>query len=308
MDSDALRIFLYVIETGSLTGAATRAHVTQPALSRTIQMLEAELGVELFERTGRGMSPTPEGLELALRTRPLIEQLDRLPYQIRKDEISGPVTLVVTPSIGMRFVARIIETFIQQYPSAKLRTAVLLSGAMGPAIAQGKYDLGLLYSPHTTVQLTAEELWSERTYFVSGARSRRRTYDSERPTRRAKSRSTSIHLAEVLRAPLILPSSESGIFALLEFEAKKLDLVLRPALIIDSVQLALEMVRGGKYGIILTERALADIREKGLRATVITRPALRRSAQVASTELALARPVVRALWNHIIEQAKVSRT
>ena len=295
IDSDRLRAFLQVIDAGTLTQAALRLHVTQPALSRTMHLLEEELGVELFERTGRGMSPTPEGLKLAQLARPLLDRLALLPHQIKKDEIEGPVTLAVTPSIGLSWVAQLIEDFVKTYPAAQLRTAAVLSGAMGSAIAQGRYDLGLLYSPHTTPQLITKELWQERTYFVSG---RRGLFPNK----------SSIGLSEVLRAPLILPSFESGILALLEMEATKLDLTLKPALVIDGIQLALEMVRKGNYGFILTERALADIRAKGLRAIPIVRPSLMRSAQLAATESALARPVVRALFNHIESNSSLDAT
>lgn len=301
LDSDQLQAFLLVFDTGSLTRAATRAHITQPALGRKVHLLEEELGVQLFERNAHGMSPTLEGLKLESRARPLIEQLQQLKHLIAKDEVTGPVTLAVTPSIGMNWVASMMEQFKENYPAAQLRAAAVLSGAMGEGIGRGRYDIGLLYSPHTTPHLVTNELWQERTFFVSGAKPARRSAQS-RQTVPLINRN-SITLAEVIKSPLILPSSESGIFALLEMEARKLDLRLSPALIIDSIQLALEMVRSGKYGFILTERALRDIRAKKLRAIPIVRPALKRSAQIASTETALARPVVRALWDHIIAQS-----
>lgn len=300
IDSDQLHAFLLVFDTGSLSHAATRAHITQPALGRKVHLLEEALGVQLFERTRRGMSPTLEGLKLESRARPLIEQMQQLKHFVAKDEVSGPVTLAVTPSIGMTWASDMIEQFITRYPSAQLRAAAVLSGAMGEGVGRGRYDIGLLYSPHTTPHLVTSELWQERTFFVSGARTTRRASGPQQPI--AGPHQRSITLSEVLRRPLILPSSESGIFALLEMEARKLNLRLTPALIIDSIQLALEMVRGGRYGFILTERALRDLRAKKLHAIPIVRPTLKRAAQVASTEIALSRPVVRALWDHIHAQ------
>src|SRR5690606_8541270 len=111
IDSDQLQAFLLVFDTGSLTRAATRAHITQPALGRKVHLLEEELGVRLFERNAHGMSPTLEGLKLESRARPLIEQLQQLKHFIAKDEVTGPVTLAVTPSIGMNWVATMMEQF-----------------------------------------------------------------------------------------------------------------------------------------------------------------------------------------------------
>jgi len=308
LDSELVRAFLLVFDAGSLSEAAVRAHITQPAMGRKIQLLEHELGVPLFDRTGRGMKPTLDGLKLELHARPILDQLATLRDRMKSHEVTGSVSLAVTPSIGMKWVADTIETFLALYPAVQLRSAAVLSGAMGSAIGQGQFDLGLLYSPHTNPQLISKELWQERTYFVSGATKvptepgapSRTGLEGQVPAPLPRK---SITLREALRAPLILPSSESGIFALLEAEARKLDFQLKPALIIDSVQLALEMVRSGKFAVILTERALFDIRAKRLRAIPIVRPSLKRAAQLASTELALARPSVRALWDHIANRA-----
>ncbi len=64
-----VKSFVAVLEAGSLSGAARRLRAQQPTLSRHIAELEAQLGVPLFERTGRGVTPTAAGLAIAQAAR-----------------------------------------------------------------------------------------------------------------------------------------------------------------------------------------------------------------------------------------------
>lgn len=288
LDPEHLRNFLHVIDAGSLSGAAARAHITQPALSRQIGLLEEGVGVRLFERTGRGMLVTLDGRRLEQRARPLLNQLDSLARDFAKGEIAGPLTIAVTPSIGMAWMARLVDSFQKKYPAARLRLAVALSGAMGEAIVQGKYDLGLLYSPVDHPGLTTTELWEEAAYLLQ-------------KKKRGRCQTT-ITMEEVLGRALILPSSQYGLRALLEREASTRGRTLRPVLEVDSVQLSVALARQGVGDFILTERAASDVKTGSIERLRIVRPRLTRVAELASTESSLRRPVVRAFWEFIVEE------
>ncbi|WP_435747666.1 LysR family transcriptional regulator [Nocardioides sp. SYSU DS0663] len=76
MELRHLRYFVATVDDGSVTGAAARLHVTQPGLSRQLRQLEAELGVELFARSGGRLVPTQAGRALAPLARDLLERVD----------------------------------------------------------------------------------------------------------------------------------------------------------------------------------------------------------------------------------------
>ena len=83
MDLRQLRHFLAVVEQGSILRAARTIHLTQPALSRSIQSLEDELGVRLFERGRRGIEPTPHGLLLMRHATGLVAQAEEARTAVR---------------------------------------------------------------------------------------------------------------------------------------------------------------------------------------------------------------------------------
>jgi DNA-binding transcriptional LysR family regulator len=78
-----LESFVAVAEEGHVGRAARRLHVSQPPLTRRIKSLEDELGVELFERTPRGMRLRPAGHELLPRAREILARVDDLRGSLR---------------------------------------------------------------------------------------------------------------------------------------------------------------------------------------------------------------------------------
>ena len=77
LDWERLRLFHAVAEAGSFTEAARRLHMSQPALSRQIQGLEASINAKLFHRHARGLAMTHEGEQLHQATRDMAEAVDR---------------------------------------------------------------------------------------------------------------------------------------------------------------------------------------------------------------------------------------
>ena len=83
MELRHLRYFVSVAEQGSVSKAAQQVHVSQPALSRQIRDLEAELGVQLFDRVGRGIELTAEGEDLLRHCRDVLAQAESVRERAR---------------------------------------------------------------------------------------------------------------------------------------------------------------------------------------------------------------------------------
>ena len=76
MSLSQLEYFIAVAEEGNLTRAAARLHISQPPLTRQIRNLEQELGVELFERTPRGVRLLPAGQTMFEHAKTILAQVD----------------------------------------------------------------------------------------------------------------------------------------------------------------------------------------------------------------------------------------
>src|SRR5687768_11339185 len=75
LDLNLLRVFVVVAETGSVTGAAGRLYLTQPAVSAALRRLRSAVGTALFVRAGRGLALTARGRRLFASARPHLEAL-----------------------------------------------------------------------------------------------------------------------------------------------------------------------------------------------------------------------------------------
>ena len=83
MTLQQLRYIIEIAQSGSISLAAQRLFITQPSLSASIKELENEIGIELFKRTNRGITVTPEGVKFLAYARQVVEQADLLEQQYK---------------------------------------------------------------------------------------------------------------------------------------------------------------------------------------------------------------------------------
>src|ERR1044072_2039624 len=115
-----LRMFVATAELGTLGRAATRLNVSQPAASRQLDALRAELGVTLFEHVGRALRLTSEGEHLLQRSRQLLADADMLTEHARaltKGE-TGTLKVAATPQMIATLLAPFLPRHRQRPPAA----------------------------------------------------------------------------------------------------------------------------------------------------------------------------------------------
>lgn len=97
-----LRYFVSIAETGSFTKSALQNNIAQSALSRRVRDLEADLGVQLFYRNGRGVLLTEVGETFLARARGILADMESLRQELVRSAgvLEGTVTLGVPPSVG----------------------------------------------------------------------------------------------------------------------------------------------------------------------------------------------------------------
>ena len=125
-----LRMFCYTALMGSITKAAERASVTQPAASQQVRSLEREFGLELFERRGPRIMLTAAGRHLYELAMPLVEGIDNLDATFHERfsrSISGAVRIVTEPSAGGFLLPGFLKRFHAQHPGIRLSVKTLFN-------------------------------------------------------------------------------------------------------------------------------------------------------------------------------------
>ncbi|MEM0980387.1 MAG: LysR substrate-binding domain-containing protein [Cyanobacteria bacterium P01_H01_bin.58] len=136
MDLAALQIYVEVVRQGSFAAVARDLNVDPSSISRTIAGLEKELGIRLFQRTTRRLSPTEAGVAYCGRIEPLVEEMQQA-ITIAKDFAGTPKgTLRVTTSVsfGQKCIVPLLPQFQRQYP--ELTVDLLLTDAVVDLLAE----------------------------------------------------------------------------------------------------------------------------------------------------------------------------
>ena len=118
-----LRAFCQTVRLGSVSRASDALYVSQPAITLQLQALERELGVGLFERSGRRLTPTREGQLLYELAQPLVESLDGLGSSFREKVRgldAGELNIAANSSTILYLLPRIVELFRSQHPDVRL--------------------------------------------------------------------------------------------------------------------------------------------------------------------------------------------
>ena len=117
-----LHAFATIVDVGGLARAATHLHLSQPALTRQIQALEADLGVQLFDRIGRRVQLTSQGEDLLLRSRRLLaeaESLGERARELRSGE-TGILRVAATPQVIENLLADFLIPYRRRHPGVEV--------------------------------------------------------------------------------------------------------------------------------------------------------------------------------------------
>jgi LysR family transcriptional regulator, hydrogen peroxide-inducible genes activator len=166
MDLDQLRYFLRISERQSFTRAAEDLLISQPALSRSIQKLEEELGQPVFERKTRSVSLTDAGTLLQARARQVLAILEDTKAEITDDGQSGRVRVGAIPTIAPYYLPDVLRQFSSEFPKATLVVQENVTDALLKACTQGEIDLAILALPVPAKYLEIEELFEEELLLV----------------------------------------------------------------------------------------------------------------------------------------------
>ena len=165
-----IEVFNAVMLTGSVSAAARMIHVTQPAVSRTLQHAELQLGFALFQRAGGRLRPTLEAQTLYPHVERLFQQLDevqRLSANLRAGPSKHELQVLTVLALSYEVMPRAMRLFRQKHPSVRVHHQALHSAQIVSALALQEADIGYVFGAPHHPSLTHETLGSRSVVCVA---------------------------------------------------------------------------------------------------------------------------------------------
>ena len=171
MRLDQLRFFIAAAESGSISEAARRVHLAQPAFSAHIKALEHDLGVTLFLRSTRGVSLTAPGKRLYNGATALFRHVAQVRQETLSagNEPSGDVRIVLAGSLAPLLAGQVFFDVQRVYPEIRLSILDLLRVSGENLVTARLVDFGLLPNAATLAGAASEAVLSQELYLVGRA-------------------------------------------------------------------------------------------------------------------------------------------
>jgi len=277
MDLKQLEYFRHVAELGSFTRAAAFLSVVQPALSRQVRQLEAELGQNLFERNGRGVVLTDAGSRLLEHARGILTQIGRARQELedQRNGDSGHVALGLPPSLGSSVTVPLVKAFEKLLPNARLATVEGLSAYILEWLSVGRVDCALVYNATASATVDVQPLLEDQLFLIAplaaGALGR-------------SARGNSITLAQLADYPLIIPSRPHAMRMSVENALANVDRKIRVAHEIECIPAVIDLVRQGHgYGVLPMNALKSTPWAEQISVKPIISPVLKTSLSIATS-------------------------
>ena len=230
----ALRYFLEVAHSGSLTEASARLHVAASALSRQIAGLEAQLGTPLFDRHPRGMVLTAAGEILAVHARRTVLDAERALGEIGALQglRAGQVRLATSDAFANELVPRLCVEFQRTHTGIQFSVISLPTAQVPDAVRSGAADIGLCFSraPHKDIEVAYRQNAPVLALVPPG---------------HELAGAASVTLAQMAAYPLALPPAETTVRQMIDIVCSRQGLQLEAVLISNHAKTVLNFVAHG---------------------------------------------------------------
>ena len=170
MDTNQLLAFITVAETGSFSLAAEKLHLTQPAISKRIAILEETLAASLFDRIGRRVLLTEAGKLLLPRARKILLDIHDTGTSIRNltAQVGGRLALASSHHIGLHRLPPILKEFTRRYAQVSVDISFLDSEEAYDRVLHGDIELAVVtLSPGAMGRIQYQRLWSDPLSFMA---------------------------------------------------------------------------------------------------------------------------------------------
>jgi DNA-binding transcriptional LysR family regulator len=242
-----LHVLMAVVQAGSMSKAASLLNTTQPAVSRSIAVLERTIGVRLLERNSHGIEPTAYGRVLVNGGMAAFDDLHQAMKSIDflADPTAGEVRIGCTPLLAASFVSAVIDRLSRRYPRMVFHLVTGYVDTLHRELSQRNVDLVIArrFGPIAEEQLGFEFLFDDSSVVAAGAQS---------PWARRRR----IEFAELLKESWVLPPPGSEIASIAKEAFRANGVAPYITVITDSPHARMSLLATGRFVTILPASAL----------------------------------------------------
>jgi DNA-binding transcriptional LysR family regulator len=288
LDTLGVQAFVAIADQGRFRGAAETLHITQTALTRRLQNLEAFLGVKLVERTTRSVSLTGIGREFLPQARRLLADLSAALVEIRESgqALRGDVTIACVPTVGVHYLPRVIQQYSARHPGNRIKILDHASSGVAGAVLRREAEFGInILGPHHP-ELVSVPLMQDR--FVLVCR-------DDHPL----AKKTRLAWKQLEPYPLIFAGQESGNRQLLETGLDSQSLKLDSHYEVQRSSTAVGMVAQGVAAAVVPGLAMQQGAYPRLKVLPLHSPVVSRTIVLLSRKSAYLAPAAAALYDLI---------
>jgi DNA-binding transcriptional LysR family regulator len=296
IDLAKLQTFLHVAQSMSFSEAAAQLHLTQPTISHHIKMLERDLGVELFDRSGGGLRLTEAGSLLLPRARRLVREVFEIQQMMESlsNRIVGQLRIACSTTTGKYVLPQFAARFHDQHPGVNISILRCTSPLVVPQLLREEADLGVVSYDACGDGMECQEFFNDHIILIV-------------PAHHPWASRQSIDPSELLETSMIIREPTSGTYRAMLAELGKHSITL------DDMNICLEVGNSeaivkaveADFGVSFVSRLAAEwALEKGTVAEVpVAGFDLRRKVYLIRAEVHEPHRAVDAFWGFVHDPA-----
>ncbi|HEX6137846.1 MAG TPA: LysR family transcriptional regulator [Casimicrobiaceae bacterium] len=292
IDTLGVQALIAIADQGHFGKAADALHITQTALTRRLQNLEAYLGVKLVERTTRSVALTQIGRDFLPQCRRLLSDLATALTEIRESgrALRGDVSIACVPTAGVQYLPRIIQQYSARHPQNRIKILDHASSGVAAAVLRREAEFGInLAQPHHA-DLVSVALLRDRFVLICRV---------DHPLAASKS----LPWRRLRAYPLIFAGAESSNRPLLEVALAAEDVTLQSFYEVQRSSTAVGLVAAGVAAAVVPSLAVQAGAYPDLRVVALTDPIVSRDLVLISRKNADLSPAAQALYDLIRSQS-----
>lgn len=296
LDLTTARLFVAAVEKESIADAAREEGIAASALSKRIQLLEAEVEAPLFRRHRRGIEITGTGMIVLRRARAMLNELRQLEADLSavREGLSGRVLICANETALADFVPRILPSFVAEHPNVEIALEERTSSGVVRAVWQNAADIGIYVGDVPPVDLWRRPIFHDRLAVIA------------LPSHPLASRTT-VSMRDILEFEVIGQAKEGALSSLLARAALAHHRALKMRLFADRYNTVCSLVACGLgLGIVPEGSAQLYAQSMNLVSVSIGDQWAQREHHVCVRSLNTIAPPQRALLDYLLNRSELS--